>query len=73
MWGHNYHYHIRIACPAGEEACGDQDPPPAGDGCGEELDRWFAPAMLHPRPGKPRPPMTMAALPDACRRVLTAN
>jgi penicillin-insensitive murein endopeptidase len=28
--------------------------------------------MLHPRPGKPRPPMTLAQLPDECRRVLVA-
>jgi penicillin-insensitive murein DD-endopeptidase len=73
MWGHNYHYHIRLACPSDEGDCGDQAPPPSGDGCGPELDAWFKPAMLHPRPGKPRPPMTMAALPDACRRVLTAD
>jgi penicillin-insensitive murein endopeptidase len=28
--------------------------------------------MLHPRPGKPRPPMTMAQLPSECRQVLVA-
>jgi penicillin-insensitive murein endopeptidase len=72
-WGHNYHFHIRLACPAGEEACSDQDPPPGGDGCGKELDAWFTPQMLNPKPGgRPRPPMTMAALPDECRRVLAA-
>ncbi|WP_043749524.1 penicillin-insensitive murein endopeptidase [Methylobacterium nodulans] len=73
MFGHNYHFHIRISCPAGEEGCADQDPPPAGDGCGEDLARWFRPAMLHPRPGgKPRPPLTMAQLPVECRRVLAS-
>src|SRR3712207_3331227 len=35
-WGHNYHFHIRLACPAGD-SCSDQDPPPGGDGCGAEL------------------------------------
>jgi penicillin-insensitive murein endopeptidase len=73
MFGHNYHYHIRLACPAGEAACSDQDPPPSGDGCGGELDRWFTPQMLNPTPGKPRPPMTMAELPAECRRVLVAD
>jgi penicillin-insensitive murein endopeptidase len=29
--------------------------------------------MLFPKPGKPRPPMTMAQLPAECRRVLTAQ
>lgn len=72
MFGHNYHFHIRIACPAGDANCADQDPPPGGDGCGEELARWFTPEMMNPKPGKPRPPMTMAQLPDECRRVLVS-
>ncbi|HEY0352582.1 MAG TPA: penicillin-insensitive murein endopeptidase [Enterovirga sp.] len=72
MWGHNYHFHIRLACEATGQPCQDQDPPAEGDGCGAELERWFTPAMLHPRPGKPRPPMTLAQLPDECRRVLVA-
>ncbi len=71
--GHNYHYHIRLACPAGAEGCSDQDPPPAGDGCGPELDWWFsAEARAPKKPGKPPPPMTMAQLPPACRQVLVA-
>jgi penicillin-insensitive murein DD-endopeptidase len=73
MFGHNYHFHIRLACPRGEEDCSDQDPPPGGDGCGPELDGWFTNAMLFPKPGKPRPPMTMAQLPAECRRVLVAQ
>jgi len=77
MYGHNYHYHIRLSCPGGEEACGDQAPPPPGDGCGAELAHWFSPAILNPpKPKvapKPRPPMTLAALPDACRAVLHAR
>jgi penicillin-insensitive murein DD-endopeptidase len=74
MFGHNYHFHIRIACPDGDERCSDQEPPPGGDGCGAELDKWFTPQMLHPKPsGKPRPPMTMAQLPPECRQVLVAK
>jgi len=72
IWGHNYHFHIRIACPAGDATCSDQDPPPGGDGCGAELARWFTPEMLHPKPGKPRPPLTLAQLPEECRRVLAS-
>ncbi|MBV9077899.1 MAG: penicillin-insensitive murein endopeptidase [Methylobacteriaceae bacterium] len=72
MWGHNYHFHIRLSCEATGQPCEDQDPPPAGDGCGAELERWFTPAMLHPRPGRPRPPMTLAALPAECRRIVAA-
>ena len=76
MYGHNYHFHIRLACPGGQGACDDQAPPPPGDGCGEELAHWFSDAVLNPRPPKvkpkPRPPMTLAALPGACRAVLKA-
>jgi penicillin-insensitive murein endopeptidase len=73
MFGHNYHFHIRLACPDGDPACSDQAPPPGGDGCGQELANWFTPPMLHPKPRPPRPPMTMAQLPVECRRVLVAQ
>jgi penicillin-insensitive murein DD-endopeptidase len=76
MWGHNYHFHVRIACPPGEAACKPQDPTPLGDGCGHALDWWFRDAVLNPKPPatppKPRPPLTMADLPPACREVLLA-
>lgn len=71
-FGHNYHFHVRLACPGGSATCEDQSPPPDGDGCGAELARWFTPEMLHPKPGKPRPPLTLAQLPSECRRVLAA-
>ena len=35
-WGHDAHFHIRIACPADNPLCKEQEPPPPGDGCGEE-------------------------------------
>jgi penicillin-insensitive murein endopeptidase len=76
MYGHNYHFHIRIGCPAGEEGCADQDPPPRTDGCDASLDHWFSDAVLHPPkpkvPPKPKPPMTLSNLPDECRQVLLA-
>ncbi|TDR94684.1 penicillin-insensitive murein endopeptidase [Enterovirga rhinocerotis] len=71
IWGHNYHFHIRLTCPDGD-ACRDQDPVPRGDGCGAELERWFTPEMLFPGPGAPPPPMLMSQLPAECRRVLVA-
>jgi penicillin-insensitive murein endopeptidase len=72
MFGHNYHFHVRLACPRGDAACDDQDTPPRGDGCGAELSAWFTPQMLYPKPGKPRPPLRMAQLPPECGRVLVA-
>ncbi len=75
-WGHDYHFHVRIVCPADSPECKPQPPPGAGDGCGSELDYWFSDAVLHPRqpliPPKPAPPLTMADLPPACRQVLMA-
>ena len=75
-WGHDYHFHIRIYCPADSPQCEPQPPPESGEGCGHELDYWFTEAMLHPapptEPPKPGPGPTMAGLPAACRQVLMA-
>ncbi|HEX4766687.1 MAG TPA: penicillin-insensitive murein endopeptidase [Lichenihabitans sp.] len=76
MWGHNYHFHVRIACPADEPSCRPQDPVPPGEGCDASLAWWFKPQVLHPRinpHAKPRPPITMAEMPEACRQVLVAQ
>ena len=72
IWGHNYHFHIRLSCPEGEASCRDQDPAPSGDGCGAELGKWFTNEMLFPRPGAPAAPVLMSALPAECRTVLVA-
>jgi penicillin-insensitive murein DD-endopeptidase len=76
VYGHNYHFHVRIRCPADSPECKPQDPPPASDGCGHELDWWFTDAVLKPKPPtgpvKPRPPLRMADLPPACRSVVMA-
>jgi penicillin-insensitive murein endopeptidase len=69
-WGHNYHFHIRIKCPAGDSGCEPQDPVPAGDGCDKSLAWWFTDEALHPRPGKPKPPLPVSALPPECRSVV---
>ena len=75
-WDHDYHFHVRIKCPDDSPTCKHQDPVPAGDGCGKDLDWWFTDAVLHPKPSaepeKPRPPIRMADLPPVCRQVLSA-
>jgi penicillin-insensitive murein endopeptidase len=76
IWGHFYHFHIRIGCPAGVAGCAPQRQPPGDDGCGKELDDWFKvlmrpPAPPPPGPSKPAPPpLTLAQLPADCRVVL---
>lgn len=37
-WGHDSHMQVRRACPEGAAGCIPQEPPPAGDSCGAELD-----------------------------------
>lgn len=73
-WGHNYHFHVRLACPAGETACKDQDKPQSGDGCGKELAWWLSdePWKPAPPPTKPPKPVLLSDLPAACSRVLAA-
>jgi penicillin-insensitive murein DD-endopeptidase len=78
-WGHDYHFHVRLYCPPGETECKPQPPPPAGDGCGKELNWWFSNAVLHPKPStEPAPApehpggIPMSKLPAACRAVLNA-
>ena len=75
-WGHNYHFHVRIGCPADSPNCKEQDVVPPGDGCGKELDYWFQDKILNPppprEPPKPKPPLKMADLPAFCRQVLLA-
>ncbi|MFC0219502.1 penicillin-insensitive murein endopeptidase [Pseudochelatococcus lubricantis] len=71
--GHNYHFHIRLACPRGSAACRNQDPPPADDGCGKELAWWFSDEARRPKKqAPPPPPLRLADLPPQCRAVLEA-
>jgi penicillin-insensitive murein endopeptidase len=72
-WGHNYHFHVRIACPPGETSCQAQEPVPPGDGCDKSLAWWFTDEALHPYvdpKAKPKPPLTLAQLPPECRQVV---
>jgi penicillin-insensitive murein endopeptidase len=69
-WGHNYHFHVRLRCPEGSNACENQNVPLHGDGCDKSLAWWFSDEALHPKPSnKPVAPLTMAQLPAACRAV----
>jgi penicillin-insensitive murein endopeptidase len=77
MYGHDYHFHIRIKCPPGSGECEGQPAPAESEGCSAgDLAYWFKDSTLHPKPPKvppkPKPPMTLAQLPAACRQVLNA-
>ena len=55
--GHDEHFHVRLACPAGSPLCVHQNAVPPGDGCDE-------------RPPPPSPKGEKEPLPDACLKLL---
>lgn len=78
-WGHNAHFHVRLACPEGAKGCIDQAPPPAGDGCDATLSWWFSDEARNPKPdpNAPKKParrqLVLADLPQACEGVLASQ
>jgi penicillin-insensitive murein endopeptidase len=72
-WGHDAHFHVRLACPAGEADCVGQAPLPSGDGCDAGLDWWFSDEAAAELAKKSKAPpardLTLADLPDACHAV----
>ncbi|MEM8822562.1 MAG: penicillin-insensitive murein endopeptidase [Pseudomonadota bacterium] len=76
-WGHHFHMHVRISCPAGAVGCVNQDPPPPGDGCAEAL-QWRQNILNPPPPDPDAPPprprreLVLADLPQQCSAVLSA-
>ena len=81
LFGHTFHFHIRLKCPEGMASCKPQGAPKPedGTGCGKELDYWYSDALWvhHPLPPgapkpKPKPPLTLASLPAECRAVIAA-
>lgn len=80
--GHHYHMHIRIACPPGSKGCESQ-PPPRNTSCAD-AEQWYRdtkaylelpkkPQTEAKKPRKPKPPIMLSDLPDACRGVLAAE
>ena len=69
-WGHNFHFHVRLKCAGDNADCVDQAPPPEGPDCGSNLDWWFTYEARNPVPKPPKPPLTMADLPNSCTNVL---
>ncbi|HXH04331.1 MAG TPA: penicillin-insensitive murein endopeptidase [Candidatus Competibacteraceae bacterium] len=75
-WGHDAHFHVRLACPPGSPRCEAQQPVPAGDGCDADLLNWVKEqrqAALHPQPPRPPQPSRPVLLPTACNAVLAGG
>ena len=76
---HDYHFHVRLACPAGS-VCQQQDAPPAGDGCAEAAE-WIKNRIDPSRvkPAKPDPnyrhprSFRLSEMPRQCQAVATAR
>lgn len=47
-WGHDEHFHVRLACPEDSPACEPQAAIAEGDGC-EELTQWLSPEAQRER------------------------
>jgi len=76
-YGHHYHFHVRLNCPAGSSDCEPQAAPPPGDGCAD-AEQWVAnilnppaPDPNAPPPAPPRGPLTLGELPRQCAAILS--
>jgi penicillin-insensitive murein endopeptidase len=72
-YGHDEHFHVRLACPPGSANCVRQDPVPPGDGCDATLDSWFLQPAPPPVPKGPPRPRPLPRLPAECRAVLAGR
>ncbi len=79
-WGHHYHFHVRLACPADQPDCKPQQTPAQDHGCGKDLAWWFsAEAAEKARKSREKlPKLTprqklakkLAKVPEACQMML---
>lgn len=69
-WGHDEHFHARLACTPGDVGCTPQAPVPDGDGCGGELASWTVKPVLLPKDAKDKPNHRKPVLPAACAALL---
>jgi penicillin-insensitive murein endopeptidase len=71
-WGHNEHFHVRLACPADSPECQAQPPLPPGDGC-NEVDWWLNPESSKDRnvgvESYKKRVGAQPKLPDTCQKV----
>jgi penicillin-insensitive murein DD-endopeptidase len=70
-WGHDEHFHVRLACPVSSPDCETQAPLPSGDGCDATLAWWREQRPPAHTTVTPRP-LPAQKLPAACAAVLAA-
>ena len=69
-WGHDAHFHVRLACPPDSPQCRAQDAPPRGSGCDKYLDQWVLDQISPPKKRKRSSRSKPRSLPSACQTVL---
>jgi penicillin-insensitive murein endopeptidase len=73
-FGHDDHFHVRLACPKDSPLCRPQTEVGKGDGCGDELAWWFSPEATQDRDqGRKRYQSKVAskpAVPARCRELI---
>lgn len=69
IWGHYYHFHIRIGCPNG--GCETQPPVKGDDGCGKEVTDWLKTVEKSLKVAPPKPGVRI--VPDSERRQITID
>lgn len=77
-YGHHHHFHIRLRCPGDSPGCRPQKAVGKASGCDKSLKWWFDHALKPKKPDptvkpKKRRELALGDLPDACRRVLSAD
>ncbi len=87
IWGHHYHFHVRLKCPKGSSECIQQKPTVSqisnsSNGCDETLYWWVTKALEPPDPKKKKPKpkkkkgardYKMIDLPKSCYEVIHMN
>lgn len=68
-FGHDDHFHVRLACPPDSPECVRQAPVPPGDGCDATLASWVR-DQRPPSPAAAPPRHRLPILPAECRAVL---
>ncbi len=86
IWGHDYHFHIRMGCTNG--GCESQPRVDGDEGCGKGLDNWLKAIGAEAKKKQAEPPpkpdakvvgasdlrkITMDQLPAECRTVLKSS
>lgn len=73
-FGHHYHIHVRLNCPAGARDCEAQEAPPLGDGCADAV-AWVNNILNPPPPDpdapapEPRRALRLGDLPAQCQAI----